>query len=167
MSKGNPRKAMAALLPLPLRVSGGIVVKPMTLGLWAALERIGSPLVTGAEPKDALELIPSLYLLTHDPREVFRGNVVDLAMQWADTVPVGVMHEIRRACDRQMSAVNAVVPEFEQKKAGSAGTTAGCPRSSTGLPRDTGGGSVRSCGKFRSRRAASCGGAGSSRTTAR
>ena len=89
MGKGNPRKAMAALLPTPIGVGGGLAVRPMTLGMWAALERIGSPLVTGEVPKDALELLPSLYLLTHDPREVFRGNVLDLAMQWADTVPGG------------------------------------------------------------------------------
>ena len=167
MSKGNPRKAMAALLPMPLKVSGGYVVRPMTLGMWAALERIGSPLVTGKEPKDALEIIPSLYLLTHDPREVFRGNVVDLAMQWADTVPVGVMHEIKRACDRQVDAVTDVIPEFAQKKAKGAGTTAGFPRSSTGSRKGTGGASRKSCGAFPSRHAGSCGGAGSSRTTAR
>ena len=123
MSKGNPRKAMAALLPMPLKVSGGFVVRPMTLGMWAALERIGSPLVTGKEPKDALEIIPSLYLLTHDPREVFRGNVVDLAMEWADTVPVKAMDEIQRACYRQMNAAFDVLPEDDLKKARRAGTS--------------------------------------------
>ena len=167
MSKGNPRKAMAALLPLPLKVSGGYTVRPMTLGMWAALERIESPLVTGKEPKDALEIIPSLYLLTHDPREVFRGNVVDLAMEWADTVPVKVMDEIRSACDRQMDAVHNVIPDFPRKKARSAGTTAGCPRSSTGLPNGTDGASRKSCGASSSRRAGSCGDAGSSSRTAR
>ena len=159
MSKGNPRKAMAALLPMPLKVSGGYSVKPMTLGMWAALERIGSPLVTGKEPKDALEIIPSLYLLTHDPREVFRGNVVDLAMQWADTVPVKAMDEIQRACYRQMNAAFDVMPEDDSKKARRAGTTAGFPRLSTGQPKRTTGASVRSCGKSRSRRSRSSGGA--------
>ena len=126
---------MAALLPLPIGCGNGVTVKPMTLGMWAALERIGSPLVTGEEPKDALELIPSLYLLTHDPREVFRGNVVDLSMQWADTVPVATMDAIRRAC-----------------------YPAGLPRSSTGQPRPTTGASRKSCGPSRSPRSASCGG---------
>ncbi len=140
MSKGNPRKAMAAILPMPIGVGGGLAVRPMTLGMWAALERIGSPLVTGEVPKDALELLPSLYLLTHDPREVFRGNVLDLAMQWADTVPVATMDAIRSACDRQMAAVADVIPELSPKKARSAGTTAGFPRSSTGSPPGTAGG---------------------------
>ena len=158
MSKGNPRKAMSALLPLPIRCGDGVTVRPMTLGMWAALERIGSPLVSGKEPKDALELIPSLYLLTHDPREVFRGNVLDLAMQWADTVPVSVMGEIQRACYRQMNATFDVVPEEDLKKAKSAGTTAGSLRSSTGQPRPTTGASRKSCGPSRSPRSASCGG---------
>ena len=112
MSKANPRKAMAALLP-----PGGAVIRPMTLGVYAALERIGSPLVTGKEPKDTLELIPSLYLLTHDPREVFRGNVLDLAMQWADTQPVGVVERIREAAARQMAAFYDVVPQLGESEA--------------------------------------------------
>ena len=158
MSRLNPRKAMAALLPMPLKVSGGFSVRPMTLGMWAALERIESPLVTGREPKDALELIPSLYLLTHDPREVFRGNVVDLSMQWADTVPVATMDAIRRACYRQMNAAFDVMPEDDPKKATGAATTAGLPRSHTGQPRPTTGASRKSCGPSRSPRSASCGG---------
>ena len=35
MSKSNPRKAMAALLPLPIGCGTGVTVKPMTLGMWA------------------------------------------------------------------------------------------------------------------------------------
>lgn len=163
---GNPRKAMAALLPLPLKVSGGYVVRPMTLGMWAALERIGSPLVADREPKDALELVPSLYLLTHDPREVFRGNVVELSMEWADTVPVGAMDEIQRACYRQMNAAFDVMPEDDSKKARRAGTTAGFPRSSTGQPKSTTGASGTSCGKSRSRRSRSSSGARGSTETA-
>ena len=165
MSKSNPRKAMAALLPLPIGCGNGVTVKPMTLGMWAALERIGSPLVTGEEPKDALELIPSLYLLTHDPREVFRGNVVDLSMQWADTVPVATMDAIRRACYRQMNAAFDVMPEDDPKKATGAATTAGLPRSHTGQPRPTTGATRKSCGKSRSLRSRSSSGARESTQT--
>ena len=111
MSRQNPRKAVAAMLP-----PGTAEIRPMTLGVYAALERIGSPLVTGEEPKDTLELLPSLYLLTHDPREVFRGNVLDLAMQWADTQPVEAMARIRDAAWRQMAAFFDVVPQAEKKK---------------------------------------------------
>ena len=177
MSKGNPRKAMAALLPLPIRIgeaderssersaakgaktASTIYVRPITLGMFAALERIGSPLVTGEDPKDLLDMIPSLYLVTHDPREVFRGNILDLAMQWADAQPVTAVEAVKAAFYRQMNAAFDVMPELDPKKARGAGTTAGCPRSSTGSPKGTGGGSRRSCGSSRSRRSASSGGA--------
>lgn len=155
MSRYNPRKATAALLPLPLKVGAiNVTVRPMTLGMWAALERIGSPIVTGEVPKDVLELIPSLYLLTHDPREVFEGNLLELAMEWADTLPASALDAIRAAVARQVEAAVAVMPERE-KKARSAGMTAGSPRSSTGQPRNTTGPSKRSCGASRSPRSAS------------
>lgn len=150
MSKANPKKAMAALLP-----PGGAVIRPMTLGVYAALERIGSPLVTGKEPKDTLELLPSLYLLTHDPREVFRGNVLDLAMQWADTQPVGVVERIREAAARQMAAFYDVVPQLGESEAAKKKTTAGSPRSSTGPRGRTAGASKKSSGKSRRARSRS------------
>ena len=124
-----------------------------------------APLVSDKEPKGALELIPSLYLLTHDPREVFRGNIIDLAMEWADTVPVKAMDEIQRACYRQMNAAFDVMPEDDSKKARRAGTTAGFPRSSTGQPKRTTGASGKSCGKSRSLRSRSSSGARESTQT--
>ena len=160
MSRQNPRKAVAAMLP-----PGTAAIRPMTLGVYAALERIGSPLVTGEEPKDALELIPSLYLLTHDPREVFRGNVLDLAMQWADTQPVEAVSRIRDAAYRQMAAFFDVVPEPEKKK--SPGTTGGSRTTSTGRRAPTTGAGTRSCGRCRQAPSRSSGGRGAKMKTAR
>ncbi|MBR4523245.1 MAG: hypothetical protein IKO64_03295 [Kiritimatiellae bacterium] len=120
MSKSNPEKALAALIPAPIR-AGSFTVQPMTLGMFATLERIGSPLVTGEDAKDTLELIPSLYLLTHDPREIFAGNILDKAMEWANTVGVDAIGKIKAACDRQLKALFDVIPETpadEKKKKG-------------------------------------------------
>ena len=150
MSRGNPQKAMAALLPLTVRAEcegGSYEVHPMTLGMWAALERIQSPIVTGIEPKDTLEIIPSLYLLTHDPREVFRGNIIELSMEWADRQPVGAVAAIKAAVDSQMAAVTNVIPEATQKKKSQ---TAGSRQSSIGRRKSTTGGSKKSSGKSRS-----------------
>lgn len=165
MSKANPKKAMAALIP-----PGQAVIRPMTLGVYAALERINSPLVTGKDAKDTLELLPSLYILTHDPREVFRGNILDLAMQWADTVPVSTMAEIRAAALEEIRALLDVTPERDQdgpKKK----TTAGSPSGSTGPRAHTAGRSGKSCGKSRRAPSPSCAGrtksAGSSRSSSR
>lgn len=159
MAHENPRKALAALLPLPLSCgdyAGAPVVRPMTLGMWAALERIGSPLVTGEEPKDVMDLIPSLYLITHDPREVFAGNVLDAAMRWADTLPVGALDMIRGAAYRQMNAAFDVIPEEGESK--KKRPTGGSPSSRSGAQRPTDGATARSSGASRSRRSASSGG---------
>lgn len=127
----NPQKALAALLPLPIEVSGGYHVRPMTLGMFAALERIKSPLVMpDAHNGDMLDLLPSLYLLTHDPIEVFKGNLIAEAMAWADTVPATILSEIQTAAYRQINAALDVVPE-KKKTRQSAGMTAGSQRSST------------------------------------
>ena len=144
MSKANPRKAMAALLPLAVECPCGETVRPMTLGMWAALERVGSPLVTGEEPKDTLELVPSLYLLTHDPREVLRGSFFDDAVAWADTLPVSALEEIQRACYRQMGAMFDVIPELKKN---SRPETAGSRPSSTGPRVSTAGGLMKSSGR--------------------
>ena len=165
MSKANPRKAMAALLPLTVRAEDGgfeYEVKPMTLGMWAALERINSPLVTGIEPRDTMELLPSLYLLTHDPREVFRGNLLELAFEWASRQSVGAVAAIRAACERQISAVTDVLPESDIKKKN---PTDGSPRSSIGRPQPTTGTLKTSSGKPRSRPSRCSAGKNGSRTT--
>lgn len=148
---------MSALLPLPLKTACGVTVKPMTLGMYAALERIGSSLVTGEEAKDTLELIPSLYLLTHDPREVFRGNVLELAMEWADTMPVSAVEEIKAACLRQVGAMTDVIPQLspEELKKNGAETTDGSPRSRPSRPKHSAGLTSKSCGKSRRARSRS------------
>ncbi|MBR0506176.1 MAG: hypothetical protein IJJ84_12290, partial [Kiritimatiellae bacterium] len=144
MSKANPRKAMAALLPLAVECPCGCTVRPMTLGMWAALERVGSPLVTGKEAKDTLELVPSLYLLTHDPREVLRGSFYDDAVARADTLPVSALEEIQRACYRQMGAMFDVIPEVKKN---SRPETDGSRPSSTGPRVSTAGGLMKSSGR--------------------
>lgn len=147
---------MAAILPLAVECRCGATVRPMTLGMWAALERIGSPLVTGKEPKDTLELVPSLYLLTHDPREVLRGTFFDAAVAWADTMPVSALDEIRRACYRQMGAMFDVLPEVKKKTLRPA--TGGSRPSPDGRRGSADGAGARSCGRSRPRPSRSSGG---------
>ena len=166
MSKANPRKAVAALLPTPIRcgktaarssersaakeakTASTIDVRPMTLGMWAALERIDSPLVTGKQAKDTLELLPSLYLLTHDPKEIFEPGLAQKALDWADTLPTTALEEIRRAAYAQIGVVTAVVPEAtddDKKKS----TTAGSRSSSPTRRGTSAGATTTSCGKRR------------------
>ena len=150
MSKGNPRKAVASILPTPIETPEKLEVKPMTLAMYAALERIESPLVTGVEAKDTAALLPSLYLLTHGAQEIFRGNLVALAFAWADTVPVSTINSVRAACEAQMKVVMDVMPEAQKKTP--RGTTDGSQRPSTSPRKPTAGATAKSSGMSRSRR---------------
>jgi len=150
MSKANPKKAVAAVLPAPAETPERLVVRPMTLAMYAALERIESPLVTGREPRDAAELLPSLYLLTHGADQVFAGNLFAIAFAWADTVPVSALDSVREACERQMKCVLDVMPEAQKKTPGA--TTAGSRPRSTSPRANTAGATARSSTKSLSRR---------------
>lgn len=150
MSKANPKKAMEALIPPGLQD-----IRPMTLGMYAALERIKSPLITGEDAKDTLELIPSLYLLTHDPIEVFRGNILELAMAWADTVPVETVERIRAAANAQIRAFLGVNPPQDEAPKSKKKTTDGSRSGLSGRHEPTTGATPKSCGESRSRRSRS------------
>lgn len=159
MSKGNPKKAVAALLPLPIKAGKNVVVNPMTLGMYAALEHIGSPLITGKDAADTLELIPSLYLLTHDPIEVFRGNILELSMAWANTVSVDTMEAIRKAAYRQLDIAFDVIPEPSDEKKAQKKTTDFSRTSPNGRRKSTTGAMMKSSGASRSRQSVSSTGA--------
>ena len=77
MSKTNPRKAVAAFLPAPIPIPGTAeAVQPFSLATYGILEKIGSPLVMPVQgPVTALDLIPSLYVVTHDAAEVLAGDI--------------------------------------------------------------------------------------------
>ena len=146
--RANPKKAVAAAMPLPIGD-----VRPMTLAMWAALEHIDSPLLKSSNPDGlaVLDLLPSLYLLTHDPREIFRANLLDLAMQWADTLPVTAIADIRRAAEAQMRTVAAVIPEDDEEESRKKKVTALSPTCSTTPARRSAGATAKRSTKPRSR----------------
>lgn len=146
--RANPKKAVAAAMPLPIGD-----VRPMTLAMWAALEHIDSPLLKSSSPdgQAVLDLLPSLYLLTHDPREIFRANLLDLAMQWADTLPVTAIADIRRAAEAQMRTVAAVIPEDDEEESRKKKVTALSPTCSTTPARRSAGATAKRSTKPRSR----------------
>lgn len=112
----NPRKALAALLPASIDVGAGCSVRPVTLGMFALLESIDSPLLEARPGVKTLELVPSLYILTHPAEESLTGGLFERAAAWADTVPVSILARIREAASRQIAAVLNVVPESKTVK---------------------------------------------------
>lgn len=154
MSRANPRKAIDALMPLSIE-AGGVTIQPMTLGLYAALEKIGSPLLTG-ETVQTLDWLPTLYLMTHDPEEALVGNLADKAFAWAKTQPVTIVESIRRAAFVQMGRVEDVLPQAKKKRTRpNKVTTDGSSNGSTMPPVATAGATAKLCGKSQPRRSRS------------
>lgn len=121
MAKSNPAKAVAALLPVAIRGEGW-EVRPLTLGIFAILERISSPLLEAGAKPQAMDLIPSLYVLTHDPMDSLTGDLFAKSVAWADTLPPRALAGIRAAVMRQVRVVTDVVPaEDDVKKKGTNG----------------------------------------------
>ena len=165
----NPRKALSAALPPAIDVCGGAYsVKPITLGAFALLERYRSPMLfpRSGKPAETLDLLPSLYILTHDAADCLSGNILDKAVEWADAVGVDAIGEIREAAARQLAAIADVMPDGVKKK--SATRTATSPTGSTGARANTAGTGRLSCSASRSRQSRSTGaraGARSAKTT--
>ena len=141
---------------MPLSIeAGGVTIKPMTLGLYAALEKIGSPLLTG-ETVQTLDWLPTLYLMTHDPEEALAGNLADKAFAWAKSQPVTIVESIRRAAFAQMGRVEDVLPQAKKKRTRPGKVTmAGSSNGSITPPVATAGVTAKSCGKSRHRRSLS------------
>lgn len=121
MSNANPIKAVRALIPAPIATSCGCVVRPLTLGMFAVLERISSPML-GEKPADGtLSMLPSLYALTHEPADTLAPDLFARSLAWADTLAPAALVEIRDAAERQIKAMLDVVPEPNDVKKGSNG----------------------------------------------
>ena len=160
MSATNPRKAVAAFLPAPIPIPGtGEAVQPFSLATYGILEKIGSPLVMPVEgPVTALDLIPSLYVVTHDAAEVLAGDIAADSVAWAKTLPPTVLLPMEQVARRQIGVLIDVLPEAAKKKAGKA--TAGSPNSPDGPAKPTAGRGARWLSRFLPRRWRSSAGSG-------
>lgn len=149
MSAANPEKAMRALLPEPIATPSGVTVAPLTLGRYAILERLASPMLTG-EPADALALLPTLWALCGDPAAVLAAlaDPMPAAVAWADTLPPDAIGDISRAAREQVARMLDVIGQESAKKKGE-GTTAGSPPSPNGPAKPTAGASTRCSGASR------------------
>ena len=145
MSELNPAKALRALLPRPVVIEGlGLEVRPLSLAAFAILDEIGSPLVreAGTVPNTPFALLPSLYVLTHDPLEVLDGmageNLLRTALGWADALPPAALTKIERAARAQIAVFIDVAPRAK-KATGTRQTTDGSPRPRSSRPRRSAG----------------------------
>ena len=92
MSKGNPEKALAALNAAGIEC-GRFKVRPLTLGMCAVLDAIGSPLMGGPAPKGVGGWAETLFAMTRpaaESRKILasggRAAFSAAAAEWADGV---------------------------------------------------------------------------------
>lgn len=124
MSIANPKKAIAALLPSPIKCGvDGVEVLPLSLGHYAILEKIDSPLLWDNEKLSTrqfstLDLIPSLFIVTHKVTDVLTDfdNLLDISLSWAEALPPHTAGLIRDAVNQQIKNLLDVMPEPEAKK---------------------------------------------------
>ena len=119
MSKSNPTKAINALLPQPIKCGGGVEVLALSLGHYALLEKVDSPILKGkGTATDILDMIPSLYICTHNAPEVFADfdNLPKLVLDWAATLQPCVYGEIMAAITTQINVMMDVIPSPDDTK---------------------------------------------------
>lgn len=117
----NPKSALAALFPQPIDCGNGVSVQPFSLATYALLEKIGSYVIFPHEPTQE-EILKTLYICTHDPKEVFRDidNLLQNAVDWASEQYPSMVDKVTSAIMRQIEIVRNAMPptkEIDAKKA--------------------------------------------------
>lgn len=117
----NPKSALAALFPQPIDCGNGISVQPFSLATYALLEKIGSYVIFPHEPTQE-EVLKTLYICTHDPKEIFKDldGLLANAVDWASEQYPAVVEEVTNAIMKQIEIVRNAMPpakETDAKKA--------------------------------------------------
>lgn len=117
MSKSNPAKAVAAMLPLPIECGGDVVVYPLSLAHYAILESIDSPMLWAEDRASTdnctmLKMLSSLYVVTHAANEVFGAlpSLDDIAIEWSSNLLPSQFEQIKSAVNQQIQLMLNVVP---------------------------------------------------------
>ena len=130
----TPSAVIEAFLPDTKTVFGQML-RPVSIGTWMALEKIGHPFVTGGEEKDISphDVACALYILTTDTPTVFaalRDNDFERAvLTLMDRLPLGEMERsLAIMQDHFAAALANVVPMSSPHDSGQKKTAAlaGC-----------------------------------------
>ena len=124
MSKGNPEKALAALNAAGIEC-GRFTVRPLTLGMCAVLDAIGSPLVGGPAPKGVGGWAETLFAMTRpaaESRRILasggRAAFSVAAAEWADGVSADEAVSLCGAAAKSAETALGVHPDGDGGKTG-------------------------------------------------
>lgn len=107
MSESNPKTALDAVLD-DVKQEG----YPLTLGRYALLELLDSPVTSGESSLRPLDMIPTLYVMTHgmeDLRGYTSKNVGELkaaAMDWAEGIELSSFAPLVEQVVRSINLAN-------------------------------------------------------------
>lgn len=118
MSAENPTASVDALLESTVE-AGALKVYPLTVARFALLELVESPLVVPSEGGlGTLDIIPSIYIMTMEPRTLSKYNSRNIdklkedAFEWAeDAVTVGSVPLVVNLLAEKLSDLRRIAPE--------------------------------------------------------
>jgi hypothetical protein len=135
MATENPKSAIDAILEDDKEIgNNGLRIYPLTLGRYALLELVKSPLINKETEFSTLTLIPTFYIMTREVSEL-KGynsrNIEELeqkSMEWAETQTINDSGKILDELLQKFNLVQRVKPDVEEdtKKKG--------PPQTDGLP---------------------------------
>ena len=113
----NPKRALEAATDCGETVCG-VLIRPLTLGLAAALEKCGSPLLEGAggKPPTVGDMMASAFVLSRPAAESCRllaqgrGAFDEAVIGWLDTLPPSAGAPLAKACLRAAGRVAGAAP---------------------------------------------------------
>ena len=120
MATENPKSAIDAILEDDKELKSGLRIFPITLGRYALLELVKSPLIDRDTKFSTLSLIPTFYIMTREVSEL-RGynsrNIEQLeedAMEWAESQTISDSGELLDELLQKFNLVQRVRPDVAE-----------------------------------------------------
>jgi hypothetical protein len=121
MAGENPTSAIDAILEEDKEIgNNGLRIYPLTLGRYALLELVKSPLINKETEFSTLTLIPTFYIMTREVSELkgFNSrNIEELeqkSMEWAETQTINESGKILDELLQKFNLVQRVKPDVEE-----------------------------------------------------
>lgn len=111
----TPKRTRKAVGDVGRKVKPGVEIRTFTIGIATVLEEIESPLVQGKKPKTNIEVLESIFAMTHPAGDSLkllaqgRAAFKMAAVEWGDELSIEEAAEIIVACVQGVQAACGVV----------------------------------------------------------
>lgn len=120
MEGENPKSAIDAILEDDKELKSGLRIFPITLGRYALLELVKSPLIDKDTKFSTIALIPTFYIMTREVSELKGYNSRNIeqleadAMEWAENQTIQDSNEILDELLQKFNLVQRVKPDVAE-----------------------------------------------------